>query len=63
MFKEADAGYVAYLEDGIKVEMQGGSNMPQYDMQARTHTLALLCRKVKVRSPVCQLGFDRSGVQ
>ena len=39
MFKEADAGYVAYLEDGIKVEMQGGSNMPQYDMQS-AHTLA-----------------------
>ena len=39
MFKEADAGYVAYLEDCIKVEMQGGSNMPQYDMQS-AHTLA-----------------------
>ena len=32
MFKEADTGYVAYLEDGIKIEMQGGSNMPQYDL-------------------------------
>ncbi|MDG1357980.1 MAG: hypothetical protein P8P36_07285 [Akkermansiaceae bacterium] len=32
MFKDSDAGYVAYLEDGIKVEIHGGSNMPQYDM-------------------------------
>ena len=39
MFKDADAGYVAYLEDGIKIEMQGGSNMPQYELQS-AHTLA-----------------------
>lgn len=32
MFKSSDAGYVAYLEDGVKIEMQGGSNMPQYDL-------------------------------
>jgi hypothetical protein len=32
MFKGSDASYVAYLEEGIKIEIQGGSNMPQYDM-------------------------------
>lgn len=39
MFKGSDTGYVAYLENGINIEMHGGSNMPQYDMET-DHRLA-----------------------
>ena len=39
MFTEADMGYVAYLEEGLKVEGFGGSNMPELDFDA-SHTMA-----------------------
>ena len=39
MFKGTDTGYVTYLEEGIKIEMHGGSNMPQYDLDV-DHRLA-----------------------
>ncbi|MCP5536442.1 MAG: hypothetical protein H7A51_09440 [Akkermansiaceae bacterium] len=39
MFSGTDAGYVAFLEDGLKAEAFGGSNMPAIDMNA-SHTLA-----------------------
>ncbi len=31
LFSGTDAGYVAYFEDGLKVEGFGGSNMPSFD--------------------------------
>jgi len=39
MFKGSDAGYVFYLEDGLKAEAFGGSNLPAIDFNTR-HTLA-----------------------
>ncbi|MGB2009940.1 MAG: hypothetical protein ACPH5P_03535 [Akkermansiaceae bacterium] len=38
MYEESNAGYVAFIEDGIKFEMHGGSNMPHLDMDTE-HTL------------------------
>ena len=39
LFSASDAGYVFYLEDGIKAESYGGSNMPNIDF-GKTHTFA-----------------------
>lgn len=39
MFKVADAGFVSYLEDGLKMEVYGGSNMPALDL-TQTNTLS-----------------------
>lgn len=39
MFSSADLGYVAYLEDGLKAEGFGGSNMPAIDFDQK-HSLA-----------------------
>ena len=39
MYQWTDAGYVAFLEDGIKFEAYGGSNMPSIDLSV-AHTLA-----------------------
>jgi len=41
MFSGTDSGYVAYLEDGLKVEGFGGSNLPAIDFDA-AHSLAPL---------------------
>lgn len=41
LFTATDAGYVFYLEDGIKAESYGGPNMPGIDF-GKTHTLAPL---------------------
>jgi len=41
MFTVTDAGFVVYLEDGVKGELYGGSNVPALDL-ATTHTLAPL---------------------
>lgn len=39
MFKTTDLGYVAFIEDGLKAEGFGGSNMPAIDFST-SHTLA-----------------------
>jgi hypothetical protein len=41
LFTGTDAGYVGYLENGLKVEAFGGSNVPAIDFGS-THTLAPL---------------------
>lgn len=41
LFSVTDAGYVAYLEDGIKLESYGGPNMPGIDF-TKTHAFSPL---------------------
>ena len=41
LFTSTDTGYVAYLEDGIKIESYGGSNMPGIDF-TKTNAFAPL---------------------
>jgi hypothetical protein len=41
MFKVTDAGYIAYLEEGVKVEVYGGFNMPALNL-TQSHKLAPL---------------------
>lgn len=41
MYEESNAGYVAFIEEGIKFEMHGGSNMPHLNMDAN-HSLTSL---------------------
>ncbi|MBT8036489.1 MAG: hypothetical protein KJO21_02985 [Verrucomicrobiae bacterium] len=41
MFSGTDAGYVAYLEEGLKVEGFGGSNLPSFDFE-KSHSLSPL---------------------
>jgi len=41
MFGGTDAGYVAFIEDGLKIESIGGSNMPAIDFD-KSHSLAPL---------------------
>ncbi len=41
MFSVTDAGYVGYLEDGLKFELFGGSNIPALDL-GKTNTLSPL---------------------
>jgi len=41
MFSSSDAGYVAFIEDGLKMESFGGPNAPALDL-GKAHTLASL---------------------
>ncbi|MFK7909452.1 MAG: hypothetical protein AB8F34_02500 [Akkermansiaceae bacterium] len=41
LFTAADAGYVAYIEDGLKAEGFGGGNMPAIDFSQK-HSLAAM---------------------
>ena len=41
MFNVTDAGAIAYLEEGLKMEVYGGSNIPSLDL-TKTHTLSPL---------------------
>lgn len=39
LFSTTDAGYVVYLEDGVKAESYGGPNLPEFDF-GKTHTFS-----------------------
>lgn len=41
LFSATDAGFIAYLEEGVKVEVYGGTNVPSLDL-TQTHTLSPL---------------------
>lgn len=41
MFNAADLGYVVFIEDGVKIEGFGGSNMPAVDFESK-HSLTAL---------------------